>query len=129
MLAIVLLLSNLKLLQAKDNPCPSTGELQKVDTATAIIPIYLLRQANIKMIERDYLLQINKEQDSIINLQDKYIKEQNIVIKDFQSKVVKYTDISNKLNKDLEKQIAKTKVITIAGIGVVVGVLTIFLIK
>ena len=71
MLVIVMLLNNLQsLVLANDNVIPSTGDLIQTDTAVAVIPIYLIKQSNVKMIERLYLLEINKQQDSIIQLKE-----------------------------------------------------------
>lgn len=130
-LMIVLLLSCLfSYVKANDYVNVFTGYNYKsitTDTTKVAIEIYRLKQANVKMIERNYLLQINNEQDSIIKMKDKYINEQQNVIIDFQKRV----ELTNKLNQavkqDLDKQKIKTKIIGgVAGAviaGLIVGIL------
>lgn len=120
----VLLLNSLNLLAQQNNMnVPLRGNKCNSDTAVVIIPINLLKQANAKMIERIYLININKEQDSIIIMKDKYIKEQQNIITDFQLRIdnaIKYND-SVKLN--LEKQQKKNKVVCYSAGGVIIGLL------
>lgn len=75
------------------------------------------------MIERVYLININKEQDSIIIMKDKYINEQQKIITDFQMRV----DNTNKLNEsiklDLERQKRKNKIIGYGAGGAILGLL------
>ena len=104
----------------------STGGVLKSDT-TVTINIGYIRLANIKMIERNYLRSIVKEQDSIINMKNRYINEQQKIIIDFQKRV----DSANKLNeavkRDLEKQKTKNKIIGYsvgtAIIGLIIGII------
>lgn len=129
MLVIVMLLNNLQsLVLANDNVIPSTGDLIQTDTATAVIPIYLIKQANVKMIERLYLLEINKQQDSIIQLKDKYINEQQFIINDFQNKIIKANDLNNNIKNELDKEKTKTKIFGgIAGTSVLVIIISLFI--
>lgn len=103
----MLLYSSMNLLAKNEDNIPSTGEIIKSDT-TVIIPINLIRQANAKMIERLYLLNILNEQDSIINMKDNYINTQSFVISDFQKKVNEV----NKLNESIEQELHKQKLKT-----------------
>lgn len=104
----------------------STGGVLKSDT-TVTINIGYIRLANIKMIERNYLRSIVKEQDSIINMKNRYINEQQKIIIDFQKRV----DSANKLNeavkRDLEKQKTKNKIIGYSAgtaiIGLIIGLI------
>lgn len=79
------------------------------------------------MIERNYLLNITNEQDSIIFMKDKYINEQTKIITDFQKRVSDANKINEAVRKDLEKQKRKTKIIGwsagAAIIGVIVGII------
>lgn len=129
MLAIVMLLNNLQsLVLANDNAIPSTGDLIQTDTAVAVIPIYLIKQANVKMIERLYLLEINKQQDSIIQLKDKYINEQQLIIDDFQNKIIKANDLNNNIKNELDKEKTKTKIFGgIAGASVLAIIISLFI--
>lgn len=105
---------------------PSTGKIVLSDT-TITISIDYIRLANAKMIERNYLLNITNEQDSIIFMKDKYINEQTKIITDFQKRVSDANKINEAVRKDLEKQKRKTKIIGwFAGaaiIGVIVGII------
>jgi len=104
---------------------PSTGKVLQSDTSKVIIPIAFLRDANAKLIERIYLIKINKEQDSIIKLNKLYNIEQSNIIKDFQGRVVNLTNDNNrlKLSNDKYKRANKTlativggAIVTVAGI-------------
>lgn len=129
MLVIAMLLNNLQsLVLANDNVIPSTGDLIQTDTATAVIPIYLIKQANVKMIERLYLLEINKQQDSIIQLKDKYINEQQLIIDDFQNKIIKANDLNNNIKNELDKEKTKTKIFGgIAGASILAIIISLFI--
>ena len=117
MLLIVMLLNNFMSLQAQtNNGSPSTGSLLKADTTVATVPIYLIKQANAKMIERIYLIEINNQQDSIINDYKNLTKEQDIVIDDLQEKIIQVNKINEDVNKKYKKEHNKTIVFgSIAG--------------
>lgn len=128
MLVIVMLLSNSKnLLAQTNNDSPSTGDLSKADSAVAVIPIYLIKQANVKMLERLYLFEINNQQDSIIIMKDKYINEQQKIITDFQKRVSDTNKLNQTINNDLEKQKTKNKIIAYGAgatiIGLIIGII------
>ena len=101
----MLLSSSMNLLGQTNDSIPSTGDYTKADTTVATIPIYLIKQANAKMIERLYLIDINNQQDSIIDMKDNYINEQHNIISDFQKKL----NSANKINKDMTKALDKQK--------------------
>lgn len=120
---IVLLLSCLKsYAQHLNDSVSSTGGVLKSDTDITI-NIGYIRLANAKIIERNYLLRITDEQDSVIIMKDKYINEQQKVITDFQKRV----DFVNKLNeavkKDLEKQKIKNKIVGCGAGAAIVGLI------
>ena len=103
---IVLLLNSFINLQAQNKiNDSSTGSELYADSAFANVPVYLIKQANAKMIERLYLININNQQDSIIDMKDNYINEQHNIISDFQKKL----DSANKINKDMTKALDKQK--------------------
>ncbi len=125
-----MLLSSLKSLQAQnDNNYPSTGEYLKADTTIAIIPIKLIKQANVKLIERKYLIKINNEQDSIIKLKDKYIIEQNSIIVNFQNRVHLVNDLNKSINETLNKEKKRNKIITYSAGGIIAGLVIGLIIK
>lgn len=111
--------------QINNSSFPSTGE------ATITITIDTVRIINAKLIERNYLLELCKQQDSIISLNKKYIEEQNKVIKDFQNKIIDYNRINENLQKEYERQRKRTIIISTVGgtiitgcvIGIIVGAL------
>lgn len=124
MLMIVLLLSSSKnLLGQTNNSVPSTGKYIKSDTAVATVPIYLIKQANAKMIERIYLIKLSNKQDSIINMKDKYIKEQYRIITDFQKRVTDTNKLNESIKKDLDKQRKRNKIITYGAGSVILGLI------
>lgn len=119
---IVLLLnsSNLLLGQINDN-VPSTGRVLQSDTTDVKVPIYLIKQANAKMIERLYLIKINNQQDSIIDMKDKYIREQKDIIVDFQKRVNEVNRLNQKIKDDLNKQKRKNTIITCGACAIILG--------
>ena len=127
---IVLLLNSLNLLAQRDSTnVPLRGSECSSDTAVAVIPINLLKQANAKMIERVYLININKEQDSIIIMKDKYINEQQKVIADFQMRVNNTNKLNESIKLDLERQKRKNKIISYGAGGVIFGLLIGLIVK
>lgn len=59
-----------------------TGSLRgEAEDSTVTIPISYIRNANLKLIERKYLLNVNSQKDSIINLQKLYINTQEDIYK------------------------------------------------
>ena len=101
MIAIVLLLSGFwNWLGAMTNDYSSTGSETETDTANVVVPVFFVKKANAKMIERIYLLKVNKLQDSIIVMKDNYINEQQSIIVDFQNRVAE----CNKLNATIKNE-------------------------
>lgn len=97
-----------------------TGENQ----LEVVIPINVIKNANAKLIERKYLLELNEQQDSIIILKDKYITEQSKIIKDFQNTIIEYNKLNENLQKELKKQKQQTIIISSIGGTIIVGCLT-----
>lgn len=85
----------------------STGDTIKSDTIVNV-PISAIRKANILMIERNYLLDITEEQDSIICLHKLYIEEQDSIIELFKNRVEQNNKINENINKAYEKERRKT---------------------
>lgn len=130
MLTIVLLLNSLNLLAQQNNiNVPLRGSECSSDTTVAVVPINLLKKANVKMIERNYLININKEQDSIIIMKDKYINEQQKVIADFQMRVNNTNKLNESIKLDLERQKRKNKIISYGAGGVIFGLLISLIVK
>ena len=102
---------------------PSTGQIKQSDTTIVTIPIKYIRNANTKLIERIYLLKINKQQDSLINMKDSYINEQKRIIIDFQKRVDEANKINQAVKQDLNKQKTKNKIITYGASATIIGLI------
>ena len=119
----MLLSSSMNLLGQTNDSIPSTGDYTKADTTVATIPIYLIKQANAKMIERLYLIEINNQQDSIIDMKDKYISEQQSIITNFQKRITDVNKLNESIKKDLDKQKKRNKIIIYGAGGVIFGLI------
>ena len=119
----MLLSSSINLLGQTNDNIPSTGDYTKADSTVATIPIYLIKQANAKMIERLYLIEINNQQDSIIDMKDKYISEQQSIITNFQKRITDVNKLNESIKKDLDKQKKRNKIITYGAGGVIFGLI------
>lgn len=125
-MTIVLLLNCLNnYAQIINGGIPSTGEQNETDSSLVVIPINYIRLANQKLLERQYLLEVNQYKDSIIVDYKNYIKEQERINKSFQNRLIEVNRINEDLDKRLSKQ-KKTSVIcgTIAGTAIVLLVVT-----
>lgn len=130
MLMIVLLLISSKNLLAQTNSdSPSTGNILKSDTTYVTVPISLIKQANAKMIERLYLIEINNEQEGILTEQSRYIGEQTKIITDFKQKLVDSNNNIISIQNDLDRMKKRNKIIIYGTTGVIVGLLFSVLIK
>ncbi len=110
-------------LGAMTNIIPSTGSETKTDTANVVVSVFFVKRANAKMIERKYLIKNNNLKDSIIDMKDRYINEQQSIITDFQNRINECNKLNVSVKEDLEKQKKKNKIILGSGIGVIVGVI------
>lgn len=93
--------------QSNTTSITSTGDTIKSDTIVNV-PISAIRKANILMIERNYLLDITEEQDSIICLHKLYIEEQDSIIEIFKDRIEQNNKINENINKAYEKERRKT---------------------
>ena len=130
MLMMILLLSSSKnLLGQTNDSITSTGKYIKSDTAVATVPIYLIKQANAKMIERIYLIEINNQQDSIILMKNQYIFEQQKIINDFQKRIDAANRINQTIVNDLDKQKRRNKIMTYGGGSIIIALILGLIIK
>ena len=105
----------------------STGEFINSDTIVNI-SINHIRKANTLMIERNYLLDITEEQDSIICLYKLYIDEQDSIIEIFKDKVIESNKINEDINKAYERERRKTIIFgTTSGVLAAIVVTTILI--
>jgi hypothetical protein len=116
------------LLQAQTISLPLQGSNLE-DSIKVELPISLIKKANERLIERKYLISIYYEQDSIIQFQNSYIANQSNIINTMQERIVINNQINEDLNKALDKQKKKNKIITYGAVGVVAGLLIGVLIK
>ena len=116
------------LLQAQTISLPLQGSNLE-DSIKVELPISLIKKANERLIERKYLISIYYEQDSIIQFQNSYIANQSNIINTMQERIVINNQINEDLNKALDKQKKKNKIITYGAVGVVAGLLIGILIK
>ena len=119
----MLLSSSMNLLGQTNDSIPSTGDYTKADTTVATVPIYLIKQSNAKMIERLYLIEINNQQDSIIDMTDKYISEQQSIITNFQKRITDVNKLNESIKKNLDKQKKRNKIITYGAGGIIFGLI------
>ena len=120
---MILLLSSLSSYAQTNDNHPSTGQIKESDTTIVAIPIKYIRNANTKLIERLYLLEINKQQDTLINMKDRYINEQQKIITDFQKRVEEANKINQSVKQELDKQKIKNKIITYGAGATIVGLI------
>lgn len=127
---IALLLNSFMNLQAKNKGNDfSTGSELYADSAFANVPVYLIKQANAKMIERLYLIDINNQQDSIIDMKDNYINEQHNIISDFQKKLDSVNKINKDMTKALDKQKKRSRIVTYCSGISIVGLIISLIVK
>lgn len=124
---MMLLNSFMSWCQSNTTSIISTGEFINSDTIVTI-PINHIRKANVLMIERNYLLDITEEQDSIICLHKLYIHEQDSIIKLFKYRVKESNKINENINKAYERERRKTIIFgTTTGVLAAIVVTTILI--
>lgn len=130
MLTIVLLLCCSKSwCQNKVSELSFTGEIQLVPDSTCIVPIKLIKQANIKLIERNSFTKVMQEQEDIIKLQKLELKEYSVIVGDMQNRIVSYNTINNNLNKQIEQYKKRNKILIGTSCGVIAVAALILIIK
>lgn len=130
MLTIVLLLCCFKSwCQNKVSELSFTGEIQLVPDSTCIVPIKLIKQANIKLIERNSFTKVMQEQEDIIKLQKLELKEYSVIVGDMQNRIVSYNTINNNLNKQIEQYKKRNKILIGTSCGVIAVAALILIIK
>lgn len=126
---ILMLLSCFINLQAQDNRVsPLRGSECETGTTFVKVSIDAIKSANIKLIEREYLIKINNEKDSIICMYDSYTDS---IYNDLHNLVGKYNDAVHNiqtLNDINEKQNKRIKNLQTVCFGFGVGVILLILI-
>lgn len=121
---MILVLLNFLKVWSQNNDLSLRGINHNTDT-TITINIDYIRKANIKLIERKYLLKLNSEKDSIINLKNDYINEQYIIIDSLNNKLVTQHKVINNITEDLNKQKKNIIIYSVGGtlIGIIIGLI------
>lgn len=68
---------------------PSTGKVTGADTSYVSVPISYLREANVKMIERNYYKEMVDAQDSIVKVLKEHDAKNTILLRKEEYKVKK----------------------------------------
>ena len=114
--------------QRINNDLPLRGINHNDTTEYAKVPVSYIKKANVKLLERKYLLKINNEKDSVIQYYTSYVNNQNIIITELNKNYIDVQNLNKTIQKDLDKQKNKTKVLTYTTVGAItVIVLTILL--
>ena len=121
---MILVLLNFLKVWSQNNDLSLRGINHNTDT-TITINIDYIRKANIKLIERKYLLKLNLEKDSIINLKNDYINEQYIIIDSLNNKLVTQHKVINNITENLNKQKKNIIIYSVGGtlIGIIIGLI------
>ena len=110
-------LCSLKSYAQWNDSIPLRGMEQEQIDSNVVISISYIKQANAKMIERLYLKEICNQQDTIIKLKDKYIKEQQAIINSFQERVTTSEELNQRLYKSIDRQRKKKRIFLGTTIG------------
>ncbi len=110
-------LCSLKSYAQWNDSTPLRGREQEQIDSNVVISISYIKQANAKMIERLYLKEICNQQDTIIKLKDKYIKEQQAIINSFQERVTTSEELNQRLYKSIDRQRKKKRIFLGTTIG------------
>lgn len=134
---IVLLLScSSSWLRAKSD-CSIASSLRGVRTSeasayandsVAIIPIEIIREANVKLIEREYLIETLNTKDSIISSYARYKIKTDSTLRDYHNKLSEQVRVNEELKHKI-KYNKQTSLYKYIGVGVISSLLTIILLK
>lgn len=111
-------------LQANDDITPLRGSNSE-DSLKVLIPIANIRNANAKLIHRNYLIQIVNNQDTIIREQQKIIDTLYTINKNYQYDNLHLAILNNNIEEELDRK-NKTiiKSITISSVvGFILGII------
>ena len=128
-LMTLLLLNCLKSWSQINNECSLYGGLNIDDTTIVNIPISYIKKANVKLIERNYLIKINNEKDSIINMQANYMVAADSNIVNLINDNIHAVYINRHLEASLNKKKKENSYLKIGIGGIVVGIITAIIIK
>ena len=124
-----MLLSTSKSLLANNNDSiPLRGDYL-IDNTDVTIPIYYIRDANIKLIERKYYIKEIAIKDSIIALKNKLISQQNKNIDIYKLHIDESYKINANVNKQLTKYKKKINLYNNIGVGSIAAIVLYLILK
>ncbi len=119
LLILLLLINFTSWCQNKTDILPLRGINHKDTIAYAKIPISYIKKANIKLIERKYYIELNKQKDSIINFKNQYITSQQIIIRELSNDFYNIQKINNDIKNNLKNQKSKNRVLSYTTAGLI----------
>lgn len=131
---VVLLSCFINLLQAQTNnnnifPVEKGYDIISADTNKVLIPISVIKQANVKLNERLHLINIVSEQELIISDYKLYTITQDSIIKEFQNRIINANKINENYYKEIEKQRNRKDIWKGTAIGAIISTVLVFLLK
>lgn len=131
---VVLLNCFINLLQAQTNnnnifPVEKGYDIISADTNKVLIPISVIKQANVKLNERLHLINIVSEQELIISDYKLYTITQDSIIKEFQNRIINANKINENYYKEIEKQRNRKDIWKGTAIGAIISTVLVFLLK
>lgn len=124
---IVLLLNSfMNLLPANEIDNFFTGKIEKTDTAVVIVPINIIKQANIKLTERVYLKHKLYRQELLINQYKNLNNINDSIIYKYKNDLINANNININLNKQIvEERRRNNKLTKISIYGLSISIITI----
>lgn len=116
---LILLSCFINCLWANNVSDTSTGLMTRTDTAKATVPIYVIKQANIKLNERLYLLEIVDYQNQELEYYKTINCEYDSLLNEANKVISTYHDASVRLDKEVQKEKNKNKYLTYGIIGAI----------
>lgn len=115
----LLLLSFTSWCRNKDTITPLRGRYYNDSLMYVNVPLNYIKKANVKLIERKFYIKLNNQKDSIINFKNQYINTQSIMIDQLSKDFKDAQNVNQNIQKDLERQKNKTKLILYTGLGAI----------
>lgn len=124
---IVLLLNSfMNLLPANEIDNSFTGKIEKTDTTVVIVPINIIKQANIKLTERVYLKHKLYHQELLINQYKNLNIINDSIIYKYKNDLINANNININLNKQIvEERRRNNKLTKISICGLSISIITI----
>lgn len=121
------------MLKANNDVDHFTGDLLTADTTEASIPIYIIKEVNVKLTERLQLLDLVKYQNIQIDNYKRLTEINNNTIEYYKNNLIEANNINIALNKSLKEEIRKTNILKYTTVGLlaatVISIITISLTK